>query len=131
MSTLANLASDFRKEVARTFREAIQERFSSDAEAALDLGISRQRLHKYLRGSATPQADLLLFAVKRWNLTIRCDGGEFCRVPVERINLPPLVEQLRLFEDAGLERKRPASEAGPTSISRQVATTIIPKERRS
>jgi transcriptional regulator with XRE-family HTH domain len=89
--------AEVKTEIAKKFQRAIERRFSSVAEAADDLGISRQRLHNYLRGEAIPQADLLLFAMKRWDLTLNCFGAEFSQVDAP---LPVTDEnQLLLFSE--------------------------------
>lgn len=108
MSRKSQSSEEFRAEVARKFQDAIDHRFSSVAEAANDLGISRQRLHKYLRGDAIPQADLLLMAMKRWRLRIICFGSEFSHT--EQLTVVDSdSRQLRLFPTPLAPASRPVT----------------------
>lgn len=63
-----------RLEVAKTFRDAMLERNLTVTAAAHQLGISRQSMHKYLKGSVTPRADVVSRACLRWNLTMNVYG---------------------------------------------------------
>jgi len=75
MSKRTQLA--LRREVARTFRAAIVSRRLSITSAARELGVSRQSMYKYLRGSVTPRADVVSKACSKWNLTMTVDGLAF------------------------------------------------------
>jgi transcriptional regulator with XRE-family HTH domain len=67
----------FRSEIAKGFREAIKRRDITLLQAARDLGVSRQALHAYLRGGATPRGEVLRRACKLWGLTLNYKGLAF------------------------------------------------------
>jgi DNA-binding phage protein len=77
MATPSGLTKELRKAVAREFRRVIDQRYPCAAKAAADLGISRQRLQRYLDRKATPHSDLLLLAMKKWGIKLRCFEVEF------------------------------------------------------
>jgi DNA-binding phage protein len=65
-----------RTTIAKEFRRAVSA-YKSEQAAARDLGISRQRLKKYLDRKMTPKADVLLAAMVTWNLKIVHEGVIF------------------------------------------------------
>jgi len=68
---------EFRREVARAFRDEMKKRHLSVVAAASELGVSRQSLHKYLACSATPRSSLVSRACLRWNLSMNVYGKTF------------------------------------------------------
>jgi hypothetical protein len=68
---------EFRAEFAAQLRVHIKQRFSSDAAAAKDLGISRQRLQKYMERAMTPGADFVFSVMSRWKIPVRFGGTKF------------------------------------------------------
>ncbi len=93
---------DFRKEVAKCFREALEERNLSVAAAAKQLGVTRQAFHKYLNGKMTPNGHVLARAVTQWDLKINYKNqpfgrGAFQGGEAEQPKSSP--EQLHLFSE--------------------------------
>jgi DNA-binding phage protein len=101
MATASGLTKELRKVVAREFRRVIDERFPSAAKAADDLGISRQRLQKYLDRKATPHSDLLLLAMKKWGIRLQCFEVEFSQGAFQgkTAEEAPGPQQLDLFDE--------------------------------
>ncbi len=101
MPTPSGLTKELRKAVAREFHRIIDERFPSAAKAADDLGISRQRLQKYLDGEATPHSDLLLLAMKKWGIRLQCFDVEFSQssFQAKTAEEAPRPPQLSLFDE--------------------------------
>jgi DNA-binding phage protein len=60
----------FCAEVAAKFKEAIAARRISKAQAARDLGISRQMLYEYLSATSMPRHQVLERACTSWNLQL-------------------------------------------------------------
>ena len=99
------LTASIRSDIAKALRHAMMDRkFSSVAAAAKDLGVSRQRLHAYLSKKATPHADVLLIAMKKWGMRLRCLDTEFkCDAlvrPTRQRPAHPL--QLDLFDEPSI-----------------------------
>ena len=95
----------FRTEVARVLAIAISKGGLSRQEAAMTLQVSRQALHKYLRGLATPRSAVLSRACREWGVKFRYRDGEFgeeaLRTP--RIAKDSPSEQLDLFAAEALK----------------------------
>lgn len=110
-----------RQEIARRFRQVVDRRFHSELAAAQDLGISRQRLRKYLAGKTTPHADVLLASMINWKLQFTYEGVKFRARPPQKVEsavLAPL--QLHLFE----RTQRLRSETLKVSVRKKNATTL-------
>jgi hypothetical protein len=87
----------FRAELAREFRRVVESRFHADvAAAADDIGISRQRLEKYLMKGMTPKADVLLLMMIKWRLRLTYEGVEISAMSRRRPNPAPPSQQLKL-----------------------------------
>jgi transcriptional regulator with XRE-family HTH domain len=88
----------YRAEVARTLRRAIGTK--KQAEAARELGISRQLLNLYLREKATPKPALLAKACKKWGMKFSYAGIEIPGNATYADNgqLRPNPVQLSLFQ---------------------------------
>lgn len=87
----------FRAELAREFRRVVESRFQSDVGAAAgDIGISRQRLEKYLMKSMTPKADVLFLMMIRWKLRLNYEGVGISAIARRRPNPAPSPQQLKL-----------------------------------
>jgi transcriptional regulator with XRE-family HTH domain len=97
MNARAHPSTEVKAEISKKLQMAIESRYSSVAEAADDLGVSRQRLHRYLRAEAVPHADFLLLAMKRWDLKLNCFGAEFSHADVPAVT--PDENQLSLFPE--------------------------------
>jgi transcriptional regulator with XRE-family HTH domain len=67
----------FREEVAAKLGAAIKMRGLSMTEAANQLNVSRQSLHKYLSKKATPRSNVLYLACKKWGIEIDVNGISF------------------------------------------------------
>lgn len=95
------LTKELRDAVAREFRRVIDQRYPSAAKAADDLGISRQRLQKYLDRKATPHSDLLLLAIKKWGIRLQCFEVEFSQGAFREKTAQeaPGPRQLNLFDE--------------------------------
>lgn len=86
----------FREEVASKLKSAIAARRLSKAEAANELNISRQSLHKYLSKKATPRSNVLYLACKKWGIEIDLNGISFPAESFERPLRKPQVLPLQL-----------------------------------
>jgi hypothetical protein len=62
--------------ISKEFRGVVS-KYGSELAAATAIGISRQRLKKYLDKKMTPKADVLLVAMARWNIKIVHEGISF------------------------------------------------------
>jgi transcriptional regulator with XRE-family HTH domain len=67
----------FLRDIARKLNDHIQQSGKSKAEAARELGISKQRLHQYLEEGAMPESDFLCEVSKRWSLDFEYRGWSF------------------------------------------------------
>jgi len=71
--------------VPQDFKDAVRDAFSSAVkrldidvtEAARQLRVSRQVMHRYLGGTALPSVEVLYRACLAWNLKIQYRGFEF------------------------------------------------------
>jgi len=84
-----------RAEFAQHLRKAV-ERFGSADATARDLGISRQRLQKYIEKKMTPKADVLLVAMANWQLEFAYEGIVFSTRRQRRPVKKAISEQLTL-----------------------------------
>jgi transcriptional regulator with XRE-family HTH domain len=90
----------FRRDIAAKLRDYIQRNVKSQAQAARELGISRQRLQKYLQREMTPRSDFLCDVAQKWNLEFIYRGrpfaaGAFKTVPRAKVGSE---WQLSLFD---------------------------------
>ena len=94
---------DFRREVARCFRQALEEQRLSAAAAAKQLGVSRQAFYNYLNGTMTPNGHVLAAAVIHWDLKIKYKSQLFgiaAFQPADDATEPKSSpEQLHLFSE--------------------------------
>lgn len=128
MATPSGLTKELRKAVAREFRRVIDQRYPSAAKAAADLGITRQRLQNYLERKATPHSDLLLLAMKKWGIKLRCFEVEFSESAFREKTAEELLPapQLSLFDEPlslrndRLEVRLARKPAGVLKISLEV-----------
>jgi hypothetical protein len=103
----------FREEVARVFLEAIKIRKLTISAAALQLGVSRQSMHKYLRASTTPRSSLITKACIKWGLSMNVYGKTFTAAAFEtpkgvRLSQPiqlSFTDVLKSLRDRNLEIK--------------------------
>ena|SRR6266478_3478472 len=56
------------RDIARKLSDHISRNRLQKADAAAELGITKQRLHKYLRAEMVPGADFLCQVAEKWNL---------------------------------------------------------------
>ena len=68
---------EFRRDIATKMDEYIRRHKKSQAQAARELGISRQRLHRYLKRLMTPKSDFLCTVALKWNLEFTYRGRSF------------------------------------------------------
>lgn len=90
----------FRRDIAQKLGDYIQRNNKSKAQAARELGISRQRLQKYLEKEMTPKSDFLCDATQKWNLEFAYRGRSFAAGAFKK---PPAVKgrseaQFSLFD---------------------------------
>jgi transcriptional regulator with XRE-family HTH domain len=69
--------TEFREAVSSALREALQQKGLEVARAATELRVSRQIMHKYLKGTALPSIEVLYRACEVWQLRISYRGVEF------------------------------------------------------
>jgi hypothetical protein len=84
-----------RATIAKEFRRGIIN-WGSEQAAARSLGISRQRLKKYLDKEMTPKSDVLLVAMANWGLRIPFEGVTFLASSGSKRASPAVPEQLTL-----------------------------------
>ena len=68
---------EFRRDVATKIDAYIRQNKKTKAQAARELGISRQRLHRYLKRLMTPKSDFLCAVAKKWSLEFTYKGSSF------------------------------------------------------
>lgn len=92
--------SDFRFEVMRKFRRAVEAGGLTQAAAAAQLGVSRQAFNRYWKGLATPSAPVLASACQLWGLKFRYRGVDFGTAAFFHPSkaTQPSTAQLELFE---------------------------------
>lgn len=83
--------TDVKLQFGRQIKEHIAANFASDAAAAKDLGISRQRLHSYTSGMSLPRATILDRMSEKWGLrVVGVDAPRSTRTrsrPIEQLDL--------------------------------------------
>src|SRR5207302_6365065 len=72
-------AKNFREEIGRQLRGAIDSRGLSVKEAADALGVSRQAFHQYLSAAATPHPETIARAMDLWNIEPSYKGEKIAR----------------------------------------------------
>lgn len=72
-------AQEFRREIARQLRAAIDSRNLTVKAAADVLGVSRQAFYKYLSGAATPHPETIARAMDLWNIEPHYKGEKIMR----------------------------------------------------
>src|SRR5690348_4301610 len=108
---MSKRASDkeWRREIAKRFREAIYKRRLTNKRAAEILGVKRQTLWLYLNDKATPGGDVLRKACEEWGITINRKGVEFSSGAFgsskQAGRSPMKAKQLSLFEALELLRE--------------------------
>ena len=68
---------EFRSEIAAKLSEHIRRNGMRKADAARALGISRQRLHSYLKKKMTPSSDFLCDVAQKWDIEFIYRGRSF------------------------------------------------------
>ena len=86
----------FREDVAEKLKSAIQKRGISMSEAASQLNVSRQSLHRYLSQKATPRSNVLYLACKKWGLEIDVNGISFPAGAFDKPERKPQILPLQL-----------------------------------
>jgi hypothetical protein len=100
----------FRKDVASKLEAYISKKFKSKTAAARALGISKQRLHKYLTAAMTPKSDFLCMVARKWKLRFRYrrvlfGAGAFRSSPLA-VTSSSIGDQLGLFDIPQVLRSR-------------------------
>jgi transcriptional regulator with XRE-family HTH domain len=72
-----SIRSELQKKVGAQLRKAIKDRKLKVADAARQLRISRQSLHAYMKGSASPNVEVLYRACALWGIEIVYAGYRF------------------------------------------------------
>lgn len=81
--------------MSRQFRAAIQGR--SQAEAASEIGVTRQALNQYLNRKTTPQGDILARACAKWGIaTLKYRGVDVKASAFRAIETKPQPDALQL-----------------------------------
>lgn len=99
---MAGAPDRFRLMIARQLRSAIRLHNLTEQEAATELGVSRVMLSRYLNRRATPGADVLWAACRKWKISFNFSGYIFSESafrPAEAERPPSEAVQLALFED--------------------------------
>jgi transcriptional regulator with XRE-family HTH domain len=86
----------FREDVAAKLRGAIKKRGLSMTEAASQLNVSRQSLHKYLSEKATPRSNILYLACTKWGIEIDVNGISLHEGAFKRPEIKPQLLPLQL-----------------------------------
>ncbi len=73
----ASGAAALRREVSVKLKAEIERRGLSKTAAARALGISKQRLHHYLRAAVTPRTDFVATLLREWGLVLELEGEQF------------------------------------------------------
>ena len=121
----------FRRDIAEKLKDYIQRNFQSQAQAARDLRISRQRLQKYLHRQMTPGSDFLCDVAQRWNLEFMYRGrlfaaGAFKTAPQANADSRP---QLSLFDKPQVLRNDQwevcVHRKGPKSLDLSIEIRLV------
>ena len=128
---MASFDSEFRGEVAKKFALAIQGK--SKAQAAEEIGVSRQALYQYLNSRATPKGDVLRRACVKWGITLDYRGMRLSEDQFKK-SVPKqdqdemqlsLLDALNVLRDRNLtvrvERKGPTAQGEAPTLELTIA----------
>jgi len=89
--------SSVQRAIAGEFRRVLKEQRLSVSAAARLLGVSRQSLHSYLSGTATPRPNVLNRAVELWSFHLTVGQASFDKSDfTQKREATPVATQLEL-----------------------------------
>jgi transcriptional regulator with XRE-family HTH domain len=120
MKRRTHIDTEFAREIANKFAEAIDQQNLTIEDAAVDLGVRKAVLYRYLRGDAIPGSNVLQRACQEWGLVLDYRGlnvtPDYFKDDAPKLRRAPSLQLKFPFVREVVHSKHVQVEVGPKEI---------------